>query len=160
MDFSGTEVVEVPIEDAWQYLADVRKVAACGPGFQDLEEVEPEHWKVLVSLKIGLMRANLVLDVTRPEMHEPDHMVVKVHGKASGSVVEIVASINLRSLDAQKTCMDWNANVVVGGMLASLGARFMSSATEKLTEQFFTCIKEHLQSPKISEISSPTQAED
>lgn len=157
MDFSGSEVVEVPIEQTWKYLVDVRKVAACGPGFQDIEEIEPEHWKVLVSLGIGLMKTKLILDVTRADIHEPDHMVVKVHGKASGSAVEVVASINLVALDAQKTRIDWNANVVVAGMLAGIGARLMNSAAEKLTEQFFTCLKEQLQPPKTSETPFSSQ---
>ncbi|HEY4034510.1 MAG TPA: carbon monoxide dehydrogenase subunit G [Ktedonobacteraceae bacterium] len=159
MDFSGTETVEVAIGEVWKYLVDVRKVAACGPGFQDLEEIEPEHWKAHVSIGIGPIKAKLMLDVTRPEIHEPDLMVIKVHGKASGSAIEVVTRMSLIALEAKQTCMDWHANVVVGGMLASIGTRLMNSAAEKLTEQFFTCLKDHLQSQTASETSSSTQAE-
>jgi carbon monoxide dehydrogenase subunit G len=41
--------------------------------------------------------------------------------------------------------MDWHANVMVGGTLASVGARLMNSTAEKLTEQFFACLKSKLQ---------------
>lgn len=159
MDFSGTETISAPIEEVWTYLADARKVVACAPGFQNLEEVEPEHWKALVSVGIGPVRAKVTLDLTRPEMHKPDYMVIKAHGKAPGSTVEVVARMHLTVLDAGQTRIDWNANVIVGGTLASIGTRLMHSAGEKLIEHFFTCLKEHLQSPTASDASSSTQAE-
>ena len=159
MDFSGTETFSAPIEEVWTYLADAHKVTACAPGIQDLEEIEPEHWKALVSVGIGPVRAKVTLDLTRSEMHEPDHMVIKAHGKTPGSTVEVVARMHLTVLDAEQTRMDWNADVIVGGALASIGARLMHSASEKLIGQFFTCLKEHLQSPPASDASSSTQAE-
>ena len=160
MDFSGTETFSAPIEEVWTYLADAHKVAACAPGIQDLEEIEPEHWKALVPVGIGPVRTKVTtLDLTRPEAHEPDHMVIKAHGKASGSTVEVVARMHLTVIDAGQTRMEWNAEVTIGGALAGIGTRLMHSASEKLLGQFFTCLKEHLQSPPASDASSSTQAE-
>lgn len=159
MDFSGTETISASIEEVWTYLVDARKVTACAPGIQDLEEIGPEHWKAFVSVGIGPVRAKVTLDLTRPEMHEPDHMVIKAHGKASGSTVEVVAKMHLTALDARQTRMDWNADVVVGGMLASIGTHLIQSTGEKLVGQFFTCLKEHLQFPTASDASSSAQAE-
>lgn len=156
MEFSGTEIISASIEDVWTYLMDVHKVAACGPGFQSLKEIEPEHWEVLASARIGLIRTKITLDVTRPEKHEPDHMVVKAHTKTHGSAIEVIAEMHLIALDARKTRMDWNAKAIVEGMLASVGTRMMNSTAEKLTAQFFTCLKDQLQS---QDASPSTQAE-
>lgn len=38
MEFSGIQTISVPIEKVWAYLVDMKKVAACGPGFQSLED--------------------------------------------------------------------------------------------------------------------------
>lgn len=155
MEFAGTEIISASIEDVWTYLMDVHKVIACGPGFQSIKELEPEHWEVLVSARIGLIRTKIILDVTRPEKHEPDHMVVKAHAKAHGSAIEVVAEMHLIALNIGQTRMDWNAKAVVEGMLAGVGTRMMTSTAEKQTAQFFTCLKDHLQSP---DTSPPTQA--
>jgi carbon monoxide dehydrogenase subunit G len=40
--------------------------------------------------------------------------------------------------------MDWKANVVVSGTIASVGSRLMSSTSEKLTGQFFDCLRTNL----------------
>ncbi len=147
MQFSGTQTISAPIEKVWAYLLDVNKVAACAPGFQSLEELGPEHWKALISIGVGPVKAKFTLDVTRPEMHEPELMVVKARGKAPGSAVELSGKMNLSSDDGMQTRMDWNADVTVSGTLASIGGRLMNSTAEKLTGQFFTCLQTNLQVP-------------
>ena len=146
MQFSGSQTISVPIEKVWAYLLDVNKVATCAPGFQSLEELGPEHWKALISVGIGPVKAKFTLDVTRPEMQEPELMVVKARGKAPGSAVELSGKMNLSS-DGVQTRMDWDANVTVSGTLASIGGRLMNSTAEKLTGQFFSCLKTNLQVP-------------
>jgi carbon monoxide dehydrogenase subunit G len=147
MEFSGTQTIAVPLEHVWTYLLDVNKVAECAPGFQSLETLEDEHWKAIISVGVGPVKAKFTLDVTRPEMREPELMVVKGRGKAPGSVVELAGTMHLSAPSPTETQMDWNANVVVGGTIASVGARLMSSTAEKLTGQFFTCLKSKLQAP-------------
>jgi carbon monoxide dehydrogenase subunit G len=145
MEFSGTQTIAVPIAEVWTFLSDVNKVAPCAPGFQSLEELGPEHWKAIVSIGVGPVKAKFQLDVTRPEMREPELMVVKARGKAPGSAVELQGDMHLSAVSENETQMDWHANVMVGGTLASVGARLMNSTAEKLTEQFFACLKSKLQ---------------
>ncbi|GCE28364.1 carbon monoxide dehydrogenase [Dictyobacter alpinus] len=150
MQFSGSQTIAAPIKKVWAYLSDVSKVATCAPGFQSLEELGPEHWKALVSVGIGPVKAKFTLDVTRPEMVEPEKMVVKARGKAPGSTVDLSGTMHLSAVNDTETRMDWNADVMVGGTLASIGARLMNSTAEKLTGQFFSCLKTNLQAPDAS----------
>jgi len=146
MEFSGTETIAAPIATVWAYLMDVHKVAACTPGFQSLDELGEEHWKAVVSVGVGPVKAKFTLDVTRPEKHEPDLMVVQARGKAPGSTVDLSGRMNLSAVDPQHTHMDWTAQVTVSGTIASVGARLLQSTEEKLTREFFDCLKAKLQS--------------
>jgi uncharacterized protein len=146
MEFSGTQQIAVPIEKVWAFLLDVNNVAGCAPGFQSLEVLGDEHWKAAVAVGVGPVKAKFTMDVTRPEMHEPDLMVVKGRGKAPGSAVEMSGTMKLISEGPEETRMDWSATVTVSGTLASVGARLMNSTAEKLTGQFFDCLKKKLQS--------------
>jgi carbon monoxide dehydrogenase subunit G len=141
MEFSGSQTIAVPVTAVWSYLLDVNKVATCAPGFQSLEELGKEHWKAVIAVGVGPVKAKFTLDVTRPEMHEPERMVVKGRGKAPGSAVELEGIMNLVPEGDASTRMDWKANVVVSGTIASVGARLMNSTAEKLTGQFFDCLK-------------------
>ena len=152
MQFSGTQTISVPIEKVWAYLADIDKVAACGPGFQSLQALGPEHWKALVAVRIGLIKAKFTLDVRRTVLQKPDLLVVKVHGKAPGSAIEVEGRMRLQVVDEQQTSMDWAAQVAVSGMLAGIGAHLMNNMAERLTRQFFTCLKSRLQASEREEL--------
>jgi uncharacterized protein len=157
MQFSGTQTISVPIEEVWTYLADIDKVAVCGPGFQSLQALGPEHWKALVAVRIGLIKAKFTMDMRRTVLQKPDLIVVKVQGKAPGSAMELEGRMSLKVVDEEQTSMDWVALVVVSGMLASIGAHLMNNMAERLTREFFTCLKSHLQASEIS--ASPDREE-
>jgi uncharacterized protein len=145
MEFSGTQTIAAPIEKVWTFLFNVDNVAACAPGFQSMEETGPEEWKAVVVVGVGAVKAKFTLDVTRPDMDEPERMVVKARGKAPGSAVDMSGEMNLTAEGDEQTRMDWKANVVVSGTIASVGARLLGSLAERLTGQFFDCLKEKLQ---------------
>src|SRR5437660_12904091 len=77
MEFSGTQTIAAPIDKVWAFLLDVNNVAECAPGFQSMEELGEEHWKALVAVGLGSVKAKFTMDVTRADMHEPEQMVVK-----------------------------------------------------------------------------------
>ena len=145
MEFSGTQTISVPIEKVWAYLSDMKKVAACGPGFQSLEELGPERWKALVAVGIGPIKAKFIMDVTRPVLQKPNLLVVKARGKAPGSGMQLEGRMRLAVVDKAQTSMKWSAQVAVSGMLASIGAHLISSTAERITRQFFACLISHLQ---------------
>jgi carbon monoxide dehydrogenase subunit G len=43
--------------------------------------------------------------------------------------------------------MAWASDVNVSGMIASVGARLMQGAADKITQQVFACIKRTLEVP-------------
>lgn len=147
MEFSGTQTIAAPIEKVWAFLMDVNNVASCAPGFQSLEVLGEEHWKAVVAVGVGAVKAKFTMDVTRDEIQEPDHMLIKGRGKAPGSAVDLTGHMHLTTVLTGETRMDWKASVVVSGTIASVGARLLQGTAERLTSQFFDCLKSKLQSP-------------
>jgi carbon monoxide dehydrogenase subunit G len=147
MEFSGSQTVAAAIEKVWAFLMDVNNVAACAPGFQNLEVLEDERWKAVVAVGVGAVKAKFTLDITRPEMQEPEHMTMKGRGKAPGSAVDLFGDMRLTALEGGVTGMDWKATVTVSGTIASVGARLLQGTAERLTGQFFDCLKTKLEAP-------------
>jgi carbon monoxide dehydrogenase subunit G len=154
MEFSGAQTVAAPIEKVWAFLMDVNNVASCAPGFQSLEVLEDEHWKAVVAVGVGAVKAKFTMDVTRPEMREPEHMTMKGRGKAPGSAVDLSGDMHLSAISSDETQMDWKASVVVSGTIASVGARLLQGTAERLTGQFFDCLKSTLQAPDTANTGS------
>ena len=149
MEFSGTQTMAAPIEKVWAFLEDVNNVAACAPGFQSMEELGEEHWKAVVAVGIGAVKAKFTMDITRPDSEPPDHMTMKGRGKAPGSAVDLNGDMRLTALDGGQTQMDWKASVVVSGTIASVGARLMQGVAERLTGQFFDCLRSKLEKSEV-----------
>lgn len=150
MEFSGTQTMAAPIEKVWAFLEDVNNVAGCAPGFQSMEELGEEHWKAVVAVGIGAVKAKFTMDVTRPDKEAPGHMTMKGRGKAPGSAVDLNGDMRLTALDGgQTTQMDWKASVIVSGTIASVGARLLQGVAERLTAQFFDCLRSKLEKSEV-----------
>lgn len=149
MEFSGTQTMAAPIEKVWAFLEDVNNVASCAPGFQSMEELGEEHWKAVVGVGVGAVKAKFTLDITRPDKEPPGHMTMKGRGKAPGSAVDLNGDMRLTALDDNQTQMDWTAHVIVSGTIASVGARLLQGVAERLTGQFFDCLRSKLENAEV-----------
>jgi carbon monoxide dehydrogenase subunit G len=145
LEFSGTQMLPIPREQVWAYLLNVKKIASCAPGFESLQELETERWKAVVGAAIGPIKAKFTMDVTRSGMQEPERMVVNGRGNAPGSTVEVSGDMRLSAPTPETTRMDWTATLDVSGALARVGVYVLKGTVEKLTGQFFDCLKKEMQ---------------
>ena len=147
MNFAGTQTIAAPIEKVWDFLMDPHRVGPCMPGFQAVEVIDPHTFKARVGVGIAAVKATFALEVRMVELDPPTRAMGKAHGMAPGSAVDITSTMRLREAGAGTTTMQWSADVVVSGTLASLGARLLTSTAQKMTAQFFTCLQRKLEAP-------------
>ena len=71
---------------------------------------------------------------------------IKARGQAPGSAVDATGTMNLMpGDDPDTTVMVWAADVVISGMIASVGARLIEGTANKLIGQTFDCVKSRLE---------------
>jgi carbon monoxide dehydrogenase subunit G len=131
----------------WAFVTDPDKVSRCGPDVQRVDVIDPTHFKVLARAGVGPIRTTFALDVVFTELRAPDHASVRARGQAPGSAVEMTNTIDLADAAPGRTTLRWTSEVTVNGMIASVGARLMQGAADKITQQVFVCIKEQLEAP-------------
>jgi carbon monoxide dehydrogenase subunit G len=73
MEFENTFVVAAPVEEVWDLLLDVERIAPCMPGAQVLEQTGDDAYKVAVKVKLGPMTMNYKGDVEIVEKDAPAH---------------------------------------------------------------------------------------
>jgi len=147
MHFEGQLTVNAPIQTVWAFFMDPHQVAACAPGYQSMEVLAPDHFKPKVGVGIGAIKATFTLDVQLTDLRELEHAVVKGHGVAAGSAVDLTGTLDMMAPSETTTQMTWVANVNVSGTIASVGARLMESTARKLTAKFFDCMREKVEAP-------------
>ena len=146
MKFNGTVDINAPRDRVWAFLMDADQVGPCGPGVESIEVIDADHFKAKAKVGIGFISARFNIDMSIAERDEPNNAVIKAHGQAPGSAVDATATMALRDGENGGTTMDWGADVLIGGTLASVGARLIEGTANKMIGQTFDCIRTKLES--------------
>jgi carbon monoxide dehydrogenase subunit G len=129
-------------QKVWDFLTDPQAVSRCAPGLESIEIVEPERrFKAVASLGMGSIKTRFTVDVEWVEMAAPSRAVARAHGTASGSTADVSAEMLLTEMAPDKTALKWTAEVTINGTIASLASRMMGGVTQKLSGQFFDCVR-------------------
>jgi carbon monoxide dehydrogenase subunit G len=106
-----------------------------------MDILAPDHFKPILAVGIGAVKATFALDVTLEDVHEPDHAAMRGRGSAGGSAVDMKAAMSLSALSETETRMNWVADVNISGTLASVGSRLIEGTAHRLTANFFDCFR-------------------
>lgn len=145
MKFEGTQTIKAPRDTVWAFLMDPHQVGPCMPGFQSVEVIDPQTFKAKVGVGIAAIKASFTMDVRMVDLTPPSQATVKAHGVAPISAVDLNSGMTLSETGDGATTLQWSADVVVSGTLASVGGRLLNATAQKMTGQFFTCLQETLE---------------
>ena len=138
LDFSGAPEITASPTVVWTKLLDPDFVAASAPGVESVERMDPTHFKVISGLGVGSVKVRFKLDVELFDIVEGQRLKMRARGKAPGSAVDVISSLQVEDLGGDKTRLNWSATSDVSGTVASVGARLLEGTARRLTEQFWT----------------------
>ena len=139
LQFSGSPEIAADRERVWQRLMDPHFVAQSAPGVESVEIIDPTHFRVASSFGAGSMRIRFPIDVEIFDIVPGRRARIRVRGKAPGSTVNVVSSIEIQDAGQPGTVrLNWSATSDFNGTVAGIGGRLVEAAARKLTEQFWT----------------------
>jgi len=146
MKLDGQVSMAAPRETVWAFLTDPHQVGQCAPGLESLEVLEDgKRFQAVVSVGFGSMKARFTANVEWLELDSPNRAKMKAHGTAPGSTADATSEMILTQGDNGGTNLAWTADVTIQGTIASLASRLMGSMTQRLTGEFFNCVKGHVE---------------
>ena len=146
MHLEGTVNIKASRQAVWQYLTDPHKVSECAPGVESVEVVDAgKKFRAIAAIGFGTVKAKFTGDAEFVELEAPNRAKIKAHGNAPGSAADVMSEMFLSDGPDGSTDMKWTAEVVILGSLASLAARMMAPVTQKLTGEFFNCVKKKIE---------------
>jgi carbon monoxide dehydrogenase subunit G len=132
--------LEMPREQAWRVLSDVRAVAACMPGAQITAQVDETHFKGEVRTKVGPAQMLfggeievLALDAAQARL--------ELLGKGadrggSTAAMRLAARLEPGEGGASTCVLAGDATVTVSGKLAQFGGRLLVPVADAMLAQF------------------------
>jgi carbon monoxide dehydrogenase subunit G len=141
----GTENIAAPIAKVWAGLNDPEVLRACIPGCQSLEKKSDKELAATVVLKIGPIKATFAGEVTLSNLKPPHSYTIAGEGKGGiAGFAKGGADVTLKEDGPGATILTYAAKADVGGKMAQLGSRLITSTSKKLAGQFFSSFGEKM----------------
>jgi carbon monoxide dehydrogenase subunit G len=147
--------VDRPIDQAWDVLTDVERIAPCLPGAQ-LQEIEGDEYRGIVKVKVGPITAQYKGKATFVEKDEAaKRAVLKAEGRDSrgqGNASALITA-QLSEEGSGRTRVRVQTDLTVTGKVAQFGRGVMADVSEKLMGQFVDNLEAKVLGPEGSAAS-------
>lgn len=139
----GEERIAAPVDTVWAALNDPAVLKEAIPGCKDLEMKSPTEMAATVVLKIGPIKATFQGEVTLKNLNPPNSYTIQGEGKGGiAGFAKGGADVTLTADGDDATVLRYAAKADVGGKIAQLGSRLITSTSKKLAGQFFSTFGE------------------
>jgi len=159
MDLQNDFEVGVGIEEAWEVLNDVERIAPCLPGAQ-LTEIDGDEYRGTVKVKVGPITTQYKGQATFVEQNRADYRVVlKGEGRdtrGAGNANALITA-TLESLAPDRTRVNVVTDLKVTGKVAQFGRGVMADISAKLMGQFANNLETMLEQQKSESASKVTR---
>ena len=143
---NGKVSIQATQEKVYAILTDPNQVSQCAPGVESITITEPgRKFQAKAGIGFGTVKATFTGDAEWVELDPPNRAKVKAHGRAPGSAADVTSEMKLTPDGNGNTVVEWTADIAVLGQLASLAARMMVPVSQKLTSQFFDCVRKKIE---------------
>ena len=141
MEFEHEFTVPVPIDEAWNTLLDVERVAPCMPG-ATLDSVEGDDMTGRVKVKVGPIMMTYLGTAKFEEKDETEHRaVINASGRETRGTGTARASVHTQLHDeGDHTRVVVATSLAVTGRPAQFGRGVMQEVGGKLIGQFAECL--------------------
>ncbi|MBN9072115.1 MAG: carbon monoxide dehydrogenase subunit G [Rhizobiales bacterium] len=143
LSIEGEERIAAPIARVWAALNDPATLKDCIPGCQSLEKKSDTELAATVVLKIGPIKATFNGEVTLKNLDPPHAYTIQGEGKGGiAGFAKGGADVRLVEDGPDATILKYTTSADVGGKIAQLGSRLITSTSKKLAGEFFSTFSE------------------
>ena len=143
MDIHATYTFDAPAQAVWDLLMDTERVAACIPGCDRLEPVGDNRYRARLTVSLAAVSGAFDGTVAMVDQHPPSSYRLLVDGQGRGGFVKGDSAITLADRRGT-TDVSIDGHVQVGGAIARVGQRILSSVAKMMLDRFFGCLQTKL----------------
>jgi carbon monoxide dehydrogenase subunit G len=156
MKLENRFTVPVPVDQAWQVLLDVERIAPCMPG-ATLTKVEGDHFEGTVKVKVGPINLTYGGKASFVSKDDATHVaVIDGSGKETRGTGTAKALITCRLLDrGDTTDVEVDTDLNVTGKPAQFGRGVLADVSSKLVDQFAACLSDEIRAGTPTPAAEP-----
>ena len=146
MKLSITSALPVGRERVFAALVNPVVLRRCLSGCDDLVETAPDAYAAKLRVGVPGMKGSYTGTASVRDKQPPVSLTLAFEGKGGPGFVRGSAAIVLSSQGAD-TLVVCDADVHVGGLIASVGSRLIEAAAKKMAQDFFRQLTHELKEP-------------
>jgi carbon monoxide dehydrogenase subunit G len=137
MELTNDFRVALPVEQAWEVLTDLERIAPCMPGAQ-LQEIEGDEHRGVVKIKVGPITAQYKGQAVFLDRDAANHVaVLRAEGRETRGQGNANATITAALVaDGDGTAVSIVTDLTVTGRVAQFGRGVLADVSAKLLDQF------------------------
>jgi carbon monoxide dehydrogenase subunit G len=147
MKIEGSNDIPAPRDRVWSAFLDPNVIATAIPGCEKLEEIGPNEYKAVMKVGVGPVKGTFEGKVRLFDQEPPHRYRMAVEGTGGPGFVRGEAVMELTEAEGG-TRVAYNADVQVGGLIASVGQRMLGGVSRMMLDQFFGKMNEILTGAK------------
>lgn len=161
MRLAGTAMLHASPEKVWETMNDPAVLARIIPGCDRLEEIGPDAYRVTATVGVASIKGTYQGEVAMTEQDPPRSAVIKGAGGGIPGTMSGQCRVTLEDVDGA-TKVSYDAEGVVGGVIAGVGQRVLLGVGKKMAAQTFKQIDDILtgKSPAVPAPREPVSPGD
>lgn len=138
MILDGKIDLDVPAQQAWDFLIDINKFSTCLPGIDSVKQIDDKTFDGVISATVGPISGKFNFRSTILESRPPEQMVVRTEGMdtVTRSAVNADMTVDLRRVSESKSQMEYKADIQIKGRLAILGDMVLRATATLILQEF------------------------
>jgi hypothetical protein len=144
MRISGALTMHAPAGRVWAALTDPAVLFATIHGCEQFEPAGPDSYRFTVAAAVASIQASYAGEVSLSQRQEPSSFVLTASGAGAPGTVTTSVQIRLTDIADGTTELSYDADAVIGGLIAGVGQRMLSSVAKRLASAFFSSVDEVL----------------
>lgn len=144
MKISGAATMHAPAGKVWTALNDPAVLVRTIPGCEQLEATGPDSYRLTVTAGVASIKGTYTGEVALSDKQEPASFLMTASGAGGPGTVSTSVQVRLAPNGDGGTELSYDADAVIGGMIASVGQRMLVSVAKKMAREFFTAVDDVL----------------
>jgi carbon monoxide dehydrogenase subunit G len=128
----------------WQALNDPAVLVRTIPGCEQLQPTGPDAYTMTVTAGVASIRGTYRGEVALSDKKEPHSFLMTASGAGGPGTVTTEVRVTLDSVSDGETLLRYDADAVVGGMVAGVGQRMLAAVGKRTAGEFFAAVDDVL----------------
>jgi len=142
----------------WAFITDPEQVGPCIPGCQEVELLSPGHYRALITVQVGPIKAKFAGLAEMREEQPPEYAeyAIKAEEGGNASRISAVSKLAITPVTAEECEVSCVADVNINGRLGKFGAGVMQKIADNLGDKFAASLRAELEKGQDGASSAET----